>query len=164
MPNPRRWATRSGKAGLDAKAGLGAGLTADLTVNTDFAQVEEDEAQVNLTRFSLFQPEKRDFFLEGQGMFAFGGMSRRADRRRARRRPIAPVLFFSRRIGLADEDHRSRSSAGGRVTGRVGGPWSVGALQVRQDEASTPAALPLPRPTSPCFACVATSSGAAASA
>ena len=50
------------------------GLTADFTVNTDFAQVEADEQQVNLTRFSLFFPEKREFFLENQGMFAFGGV------------------------------------------------------------------------------------------
>ena len=48
-------------------------LTADFTYNTDFAQVEADEQQVNLTRFSLFFPEKREFFLENQGMFAFGG-------------------------------------------------------------------------------------------
>ena len=59
-------------AGFDVKYGLTKGLTADFTYNTDFAQVEEDEEQVNLTRFDLFFPEKRDFFLEGQGLFAFG--------------------------------------------------------------------------------------------
>ena len=53
------------------KYGITANLTADFTVNTDFAQVEVDEQQVNLTRFSLFFPEKRDFFLEGRGMFDF---------------------------------------------------------------------------------------------
>jgi hypothetical protein len=129
----------SGKAGLDAKAGVGAGLTADLTVNTDFAQVEEDEAQVNLTRFSLFQPEKRDFFLEGQGMFAFGGIP--VGRPPAGQAPPeAPILFYSRRIGLVDGSPLT-IIGGGRVTGRVGGPWSLGALQLYQ-AASTDGGLP----------------------
>ena len=60
-------------AGVDVKYGVTQNLTADLTVNTDFAQVEADEQQVNLTRFSLFFPEKREFFLENRGLFAFGG-------------------------------------------------------------------------------------------
>ncbi len=128
------------RVGVDAKFGLGQGLTGDLTVYTDFAQVEEDEAQVNLSRFSLFLPEKREFFLEGAGLFAFGGVP--VGRTPGGGvQPIAPVLFFSRRIGLADEDP-VQIIAGGRVTGRVGA-WSVGALQIRQDE-STAAALPLP--------------------
>jgi hypothetical protein len=59
--------------GVDVKYGITQGLTTDFSVNTDFAQVEEDEQQVNLTRFSLFFPERRDFFLEGQGIFGFGG-------------------------------------------------------------------------------------------
>ena len=70
-------------AGVDFKYGLTSSLTADVTVNTDFAQVEEDLQQVNLTRFSLFFPEKRDFFLEGQGTFNFGGVSGGQGRRRA---------------------------------------------------------------------------------
>ena len=57
-------------AGIDVKYGVTKSLTADFTYNTDFAQVEADEAQVNLTRFSLSFPEKREFFLEGQGIFA----------------------------------------------------------------------------------------------
>ena len=65
----------TGDIGLDAKYGLTQNLTADFTYNTDFAQVEADEQQVNLTRFSLFFPEKREFFLENQGMFAFGGVA-----------------------------------------------------------------------------------------
>ena len=65
-----------GNVGFDFKYGLTRSLIADATVNTDFAQVEEDLQQVNLTRFSLFFPEKRDFFLEGQGIFAFGGIVR----------------------------------------------------------------------------------------
>src|SRR6185436_19836989 len=59
---------RDGDAGFDVKYGITKSLTLDATYNTDFAQVEEDQAQVNLTRFSLFFPEKRDFFLEGQGL------------------------------------------------------------------------------------------------
>ncbi len=70
-------------------------LTADVTVNTDFAQVEEDLQQMNLTRFSLSFPEKRDFFLEGQGIFAFG------DRARVSAGSDVPMVFFSRRIGLS---------------------------------------------------------------
>ena len=67
-----RGGERVGDLGGDLKYGLTANLTADFTVNTDFAQVEIDEQQVNLTRFSLFFPEKRDFFLEGRGIFDFG--------------------------------------------------------------------------------------------
>lgn len=119
------------RTGLDVKLGLGRSLTADFTAYTDFAQVEEDEAQVNLSRYSLFQPEKREFFLEGLGLFAFGGVPN-ARQGGSGGPPIAPVLFFSRRIGLADDDP-VQILGGGRVTGRLG-PWSVGALQVRQEE------------------------------
>jgi hypothetical protein len=127
-----------GRAGLDLKLGLGRGLTGDITVNTDFAQVEEDEAQVNLTRFDLFLPEKRDFFLEGQGVFAFGGVP--VNRMRGMEGPpVAPILFFSRRIGLVEES-MVPILAGGRVTGKVDA-WSIGALQIRQDRSD---ALDLP--------------------
>ena len=129
--------TWRGRAGFDVKAGIGSGLTGDLTVYTDFAQVEEDEAQVNLTRFALFQPEKREFFLEGLGLFAFGGVSNTRSPGGGPP-PIAPVVFFSRRIGLND-DTPAQILVGGRVTGRVGA-WSVGALQVRQDESTSPSA------------------------
>ena len=84
-------------------------LTADLTYNTDFAQVEADQQQINLSRFSLFFPEKREFFLENQGTFAFGGVavgSLNAGQ------SDAPILFYSRRIGLnADAKCRSTSAA-----------------------------------------------------
>ena len=115
-------------AGLDIKYGLTKGLTADFSYNTDFAQVEADEAQVNLTRFSLSFPEKREFFLEGAGLFTFGAVTgtSAAD---------APVIFYSRSIGLS----RGKALpviAGGRLTGRAG-PWSIGALniEVGKDEA-----------------------------
>ena len=74
-------------AGIDVKYGVTSGLTWDFTVNTDFSQVEADEQQVNLTRFSLFFPEKRDFFLENSGVFQFGVGQHRRRRRRRRRRP-----------------------------------------------------------------------------
>jgi len=110
--------------GLDFRYGLTNSLALDLTYNTDFAQVEIDEQQVNLTRFSLAFPEKRDFFLEGQGIFDFGGSSGG----RASNSP-APNVFFSRRIGL--EDGRPVPiDGGGRLMGRAG-PVSMGFLGTR---------------------------------
>ena len=94
--------------GLDAKYGVASGLTLDVTVNTDFAQVEVDEQQVNLTRFPLFFPEKRDFFVENAGMFSVKnqGIGRLAD------------LFFTRRVGLAS-GRPVPIIAGTRLTGKV---------------------------------------------
>ena len=109
-------------AGVDVKYGLTRGLTADLTINTDFAQVEEDQQQVNLTRFSLFFPEKREFFLEGQGIFDFGGQSSR------QAGGINPILFFSRRIGLSN-GQAVPVIAGGRVSGKAG-RYDIGALAI----------------------------------
>jgi hypothetical protein len=116
--------------GGDFKYGVTANLTADFTVNTDFAQVEIDEQQVNLTRFSLFFPEKRDFFLEGRGVFDFarggasggGGPGGGGD-------ASAPYLFYSRRIGL----NRNRVipiTAGGRLTGKVGA-FGIGVMNIQ---------------------------------
>jgi hypothetical protein len=100
-----------GDMGIDMKYGLSAGLNLDLTVNTDFAQAEIDDEQVNLTRFPLFFPEKRDFFLENSGQFNVGSVSafsRFAD------------LFFSRRIGLTSAGDEVPIIAGARLTGKVG--------------------------------------------
>ncbi|MFN7983524.1 MAG: DUF5916 domain-containing protein [Vicinamibacterales bacterium] len=117
--------------GIDAKYGITANLTADLTYNTDFAQVEVDEQQVNLTRFSLQFPEKREFFLEGRGIFSFaqfpttgssGGGSGNSST------STTPVFFYSRRIGL-NSGRVIPIDAGGRVTGKVG-KFSVGALNI----------------------------------
>ncbi|MEZ5293464.1 MAG: DUF5916 domain-containing protein [Vicinamibacterales bacterium] len=133
---PRRRNEPGGDLGADVKLGLTKSLTGDFTYNTDFAQVEDDEQQVNLTRFSVFFPEKREFFLEGQGIFQFGGVSTRVT-------PGAltggnqgpgdtPVVFFSRRIGL----NGSRTVpilAGGRVTGRAG-KYSIGAIDIQTGE------------------------------
>ena len=115
----------SPNAGFDFKYGLTRGLIADATINTDFAQVEEDVQQVNLTRFSLQFPEKRDFFLEGQGVFNFGG-------NRGNNGNDIPILFFSRRIGLS-QGQSVPVVAGGRVAGTVG-KFGVGALNIQTDD------------------------------
>src|SRR5689334_22842979 len=99
----------SPNAGFDFKYGLTRSLIADATVNTDFAQVEEDVQQINLTRFSLQFPEKRDFFLEGQGIFNFGG-----NRGGGNSTNDIPILFFSRRIGLS-QGQSVPVIAGGRL-------------------------------------------------
>ncbi len=116
-------------AGFDFKYGLTRSMIFDATVHTDFAQVEEDLQQVNLTRFSLFFPEKRDFFLEGQGIFAFGGGQ--LERSSGTDADI-PVLFFSRQIGLY-KGLAVPVIAGGRLTGRAG-KYTVGAINVETDD------------------------------
>jgi hypothetical protein len=116
----------SGDIGLDAKYGLTQNLTADFTYNTDFAQVEADEQQVNLTRFSVFFPEKREFFLENQGIFAFGGAAAGGF---AAAGSDAPILFYSRRIGLND-GRPVPLVAGARTTGRVG-RYSLGLIDIQ---------------------------------
>ena len=111
--------------GLDVKYGLASGLNLDVTLNTDFAQVEVDEQQVNLTRFPLFFPEKRDFFLENAGMFNVGassGFSRLAD------------LFFTRRIGLSDSGQPVPIVGGARVSGKVD-RHNVAAMNITTREA-----------------------------
>lgn len=123
---PRISNERNGRIGGDLKYGITQNITADLTVNTDFAQVEVDEQQVNLTRFNLFFPEKRDFFLEGLGTFAFAG---RASAGLAAGTGDTPYLFFSRRIGL-DQSRVIPLRAGGRVTGKAGNV-TFGALNVQ---------------------------------
>lgn len=103
--------------GVDLKYGLTNNLTLDLTVNTDFAQVEADDQQVNLTRFSLFYPEKRQFFQERASLFEFhtGGSGR---------------LFHSRRIGLTEDGRPVRLLGGVRLTGRVG-DWDLGLIDMQ---------------------------------
>ncbi|MGE0392097.1 MAG: DUF5916 domain-containing protein [Vicinamibacterales bacterium] len=109
--------------GIDVKYGLTQNLTSDFTYNTDFAQVEADEQQVNLTRFSLFFPEKREFFLENSTTFAFGGTASGSG--------DTPLMFYSRRIGLAGA-REVPLVGGGRLTGRVGS-FDVGAVSIRAD-------------------------------
>jgi hypothetical protein len=123
-------------AGFDVKYGVTSGLTWDFTVNTDFSQVEADEQQVNLTRFSLFFPEKRDFFLENSGVFQFGSGNTGGGGGAGGGRQNASqdmIFFFSRQIGLSPTGDSIPLLAGTRLTGRVGG-WSVGALNIQQRE------------------------------
>ena len=129
--------TLDGDLGLDVKYGVTQNLTADFTYNTDFAQVEVDEQQVNLTRFSLFFPEKREFFLEGQGVFRFG------DARRSFQGSGAggdtPTLFFSRRIGLS-QGRAVPIVGGARLTGKVG-RYTIGLIDIQTDDAVDAGAL-----------------------
>jgi hypothetical protein len=111
-------------AGLDLKLGVAKSLSMDLTYNTDFAEVEVDQQQVNLTRFSLFFPEKREFFLENSGIFDFGPPNRGRDEREVNLLDV----FFSRRIGL-EQGLEVPIEWGGRLTGRLGG-WNLGLLDV----------------------------------
>jgi len=114
-----------GDVGLDVKYGITQSLTANFTYNTDFAQVEADEQQVNLTRFSLFFPEKREFFLENQGTFAFAASATSIGGQPS---GDTPLLFYSRRIGLS-QGLEVPILAGGRLTGRVG-RFSIGAVDI----------------------------------
>ncbi len=117
----------NGDVGGDLKYQITPNLTFDVTANTDFAQVEIDEQQVNLTRFSLFFPEKREFFLEGRGVFDFarGGLGVTA----ASDATDTPYLFYSRRLGL-NSGRVIPIDAGGRLTGKVG-PWAVGLMNIQ---------------------------------
>ena len=131
----------TGDIGFDAKYGVTSGLTWDFTVNTDFAQVEADEQQINLSRFSLFFPEKRDFFLENSGVFQFGtaqgaggggGGGGRQDS--AARNDV--VLFHSRSIGISGAGDDIPILGGTRLTGRAGA-YSVGVLNIQQRSEGT---------------------------
>ena len=157
---PTAW---DGDGGVDVKYGITQNLTADFTYNTDFAQVEVDEQQVNLTRFSLFFPEKREFFLEGRGIFEFargGGPSSRSSAlrqiggggRSSRGSGNAPTLFYSRRIGLQD-GAVVPIVGGGRVTGKAG-DFDVGLLNIQTGEQQLPGASGPPGAESTNFAVV----------
>jgi len=131
-----------GKNGLDAgvranagievaKLGITSSLTAEFTVNPDFGQAEVDNQIVNLTRFSVFFPEKRDFFLENSGIFLFG-------------RQGENQAFFTRRIGLTDRGLPVSIDYGAKVTGKIG-PYNIGFLQVQTrklGQASTGLGIP----------------------
>ena len=126
-----------GNVGLDVKWGIKQTLVADLTVNTDFAQVEDDQQVVNLTRFSVLFPEKRDFFMEGADTFNFangsagtggtggGGGSAGSGQNTS----TAPIIFYSRRIGL-NNGLEVPIRAGGRLLGRSG-LWRYGVLNIQ---------------------------------
>jgi hypothetical protein len=114
--------------GLDAKYGVTGGLNLDVTVNTDFAQVEVDEQQVNLTRFSLLFPEKRDFFLENAGLFKMGTGGAYTSS------TVETDLFFSRRIGLSDAGAPIPIIGGARLAGKTG-RHNVAVLDIQTDSA-----------------------------
>ena len=116
-----------GDIGGDLKWSISPNLTFDGTVNTDFSQVEADNQQINLTRFSLFFPEKRDFFLENAGFFDFGGGGAGGGGGRGFVGGSQVVGFHSRTIGIGPNNEEIPLYGGGRVTGKVG-PWSIGTL------------------------------------
>ncbi len=123
--------------GVDVKYAVTTSLTWDFTVNTDFSQVEADEQQINLSRVSLFFPEKRDFFVENSGIFQFGGgglgdiAAAAAATNPRQNAPQEMLLFFSRRIGLSDRGEPIPILAGTRLSGRVRRS-SIGILNVQQ--------------------------------
>lgn len=127
LPRDRADRASEGEVGLDFKWGITRSLTLDLTYNTDFAEVEVDQQQVNLTRFSLFFPEKREFFLENAGIFEFGP----PNRAQGERETNLMKVFFSRRIGL-EGGQEVPIEWGARFTGRVG-EWNIGVLNVQAD-------------------------------
>ncbi|HYW49787.1 MAG TPA: DUF5916 domain-containing protein, partial [Gemmatimonadaceae bacterium] len=127
----------NGDVGLDIKYGVTPSLTLDATWNTDFSQVEVDQEQVNLTRFSLLFPERREFFIENSGSFQFGDVTERNYRMGAS--PSDFTFFNSRQIGLTRDGRPIPIVGGARLTGRVG-QWDVGALDMQtQRAASSPA-------------------------
>ena len=111
-----------GDIGADLKYSVTPSLTLDLTLNTDFAQVEVDEEQINLDRFNLFFPEKRPFFLENAGLFSVG-------------LPGQVEVFFSRRIGIGEDGGQVPIIGGGRLSGKVGNNTNVGLLSMQTDAA-----------------------------
>ena len=108
------------EVGFDLKYGVTPSLTLDATMNTDFAQVEVDQQQVNLDRFNLFFPEKRPFFLENAGQFSVGSAG-------------DIELFFSRRIGIAGNGTQLPIMGGARLSGKVGRSTNVGLLAMRTE-------------------------------
>ena len=107
--------------GVDLKYSITPSLTLDATYNTDFAQVEADEQQINLDRFSLFFPEKRPFFLENAGQFSVGN-------------PREVELFFSRRIGIGDDGEQIPIEGGLRLSGKLGSSTNIGLLHMASEE------------------------------
>jgi hypothetical protein len=113
--------------GLDMFYNITPSLKAALTINTDFAQTEVDDKQINLTRFSLFFPEKRDFFLDGANYFTFGINGDSENPMNTQNIP-----FFSRRIGLDADGNPVPIIYGGKFTGKIGN-WNLGLIHVKDD-------------------------------
>ncbi|MGE0703075.1 MAG: DUF5916 domain-containing protein [Vicinamibacterales bacterium] len=117
---------------LDAFYRLTPSLNASLTINTDFSASEVDDRQVNLTRFNLFFPEKRDFFLNDADLFEFGRIGDVQNNASNGSNDNNGRPFFSRRLGLSPSGTPVDLQVGGKVSGRVG-RWNIGALAIRQD-------------------------------
>lgn len=122
--------------GFDGRVGLTGSLTADLTFKTDFAQVEADQEVVNLSRFSVFFPEKRQFFTEAAGIFDYGKVGLGFPAGDASPDGGLLPIFYSRRIGLVD-GVQVPLLGGGKITGRVG-PYTIGALNIQTDDSQAP--------------------------
>ena len=116
--------TSTGDFGADLKYSVTPSLTLDMTYNTDFAQVEVDEEQINLDRFNLFFPEKRPFFLENAGLFSVG-------------QPGQIEIFFSRRIGIGASGDQIPILGGGRLSGKIGNNTNVGFLNMQTESVDT---------------------------
>jgi len=119
--------TALGDFGGDLKYSVTPSMTLDLTYNTDFAQVEVDDQQINLDRFNLFFPEKRPFFLENAGLFSVG-------------QPGQIEVFFSRRIGIGSNGGQIPILGGGRLSGNVGNNTNIGFLNMQTESVSAHAA------------------------
>lgn len=123
---------------LDVFYRLTPSLNAALTVNTDFSSADVDNRQVNLTRFNLFFPERRDFFLNDSDLFQFGNISNTGSQNQAGSRGARENArpYFSRTIGIGSSGEEVDLKYGGRISGRVG-RWNIGTLAVRQDASTT---------------------------
>jgi hypothetical protein len=124
------------KPSLDVFYRLTPSLNAALTINTDFSATEVDNRQVNLTRFNLFFPEKRDFFLNDADLFQFGNIGGNGNSATSRPNRENARPFFSRKIGLSESGSPVDIEYGGRVSGRIG-RWNIGTLAIQQDEFQT---------------------------
>ena len=122
-------ATTVGAVGGDLKYSVTSGLTLDATYNTDFAQVEVDDQQINLDRFNLFFPEKRPFFLENAGAFSVSNTGPASGRNHGQ-----TELFFSRRIGISDDGAQIPILAGARLSGKVSDSLTVGFLNMQTED------------------------------
>ena len=128
---PERSAVAVGDVGADLKYSVTSGLTLDATYNTDFAQVEVDDQQINLDRFNLFFPEKRPFFLENAGAFSVGNQGPASGRNLGQ-----TELFFSRRIGISDGGAPVPILGGARVSGKITDSTTIGFLNMQTESVS----------------------------
>ena len=126
--DPDRGVTQLGDFGADLKYSVTSGLTLDATYNTDFAQVEVDDQQVNLDRFNLFFPEKRPFFLENAGVFSVNNAGPASGRNFGQ-----TELFFSRRIGISDTGAQVPILGGARLSGKVSDTVTVGFINMQTE-------------------------------